>query len=119
MSAESTDVIDRRDFVLSSLATVGASAALVAGTEAADGQTDATPVTTSQGSIYTGDVIQGKKVVTALDVGDLQPGQKHLLYFQGVQMPTGQHWYVSVIVRQRSSTWQAHRPDQRRAWRRD
>ena len=84
MSAESTDVIDRRDFVLSSLATVGASAALVNGTEAADGQTGATPVTTSQGSIYTGDVIQGKKVVTALDVGDLQPGQKHLLYFHEI-----------------------------------
>ena len=98
MSAESTDAIDRRDFVLSSLATVGASAALVTGTEAADGQTGATPVITSPGSIYTGDVIQGKKVVTALDVSDLQPGQKHLLYFQGVQMPTGQHWYVSVIV---------------------
>ena len=32
MSAESTDAIDRRDFVLSSLATVGASAALVTGT---------------------------------------------------------------------------------------
>ena len=26
------------------------------------------------------------------------PGKKHLFYFQGVQMPTGQHWYVSVIV---------------------
>ena len=43
-------------------------------------------------------MIQGKKVVSALDVNDLEPGQKHLLYFQGVQMPTGQHWYVSVMV---------------------
>ena len=43
-------------------------------------------------------MIQGKKVVSALDVNDLEPGQKHLLYFQGVQMPTGQHWYVSVTV---------------------
>ena len=51
-----------------------------------------------QGTVYTGDVIQGKKVVSALDVNDLEPGQKHLLYFQGVQMPTGQHWYVSVTV---------------------
>ena len=98
MSAEFTDAIDRRDFVISSLATVGASAALVTSTEVANAQDSATPVTTSQGSIYTGDVIQGKKVVTALDVGDLQPGKKHLLYFQGVQMPTGQHWHVSVIV---------------------
>ena len=43
-------------------------------------------------------MIQGKKVVSALDINDLEPGQKHLLYFQGVQMPTGQHWYVSVTV---------------------
>jgi predicted deacylase len=28
----------------------------------------------------------------------LEPGNKHLLYFQGVQMPTGQHSYVSVTV---------------------
>ena len=51
-----------------------------------------------QTTVYTGDVIQGKKVVTALDVDDLEPGKKHLLYFQGVEMPTGQHWYVSVTV---------------------
>ena len=36
--------------------------------------------------------------ISGLDVNDLAPGQKHLLYFQGVEMPTGQHWYVSVIV---------------------
>jgi hypothetical protein len=40
----------------------------------------------------------GEKVVSALDVNDSKPGKKHLLYFQGVQMPTGQHWYVSVTV---------------------
>jgi uncharacterized protein len=50
------------------------------------------------GTVYTGDVIDGKKVVSSLDTGDLEPGRKHLLYFRGVQMPTGQHWYVSVIV---------------------
>ena len=38
MSAEFTDAIDRRDFVLSSLATVGASAALVTSTEVANAQ---------------------------------------------------------------------------------
>ena len=48
--------------------------------------------------MYTGDVIAGKQVVTALDVEDLEPGQKHLLYFQGVQTPAGQHHYVSVMV---------------------
>ena len=50
------------------------------------------------GTVYTGDVIQGKKVVSALDVGALEAGKKHLLYFQGVQTPTGHHWYVSVVV---------------------
>lgn len=43
-------------------------------------------------------MINGKKVVSALNTDDLEPGKKHLLYFQGVQMSTGQHWYVSVIV---------------------
>ena len=87
MSAESTDAIDRRDFVLSSLATVGASAALVTGTEAADGQTGATPVITSPGSIYTGDVIQGKKVVSALDVNDLEPGRSTSCIFRACRCP--------------------------------
>jgi hypothetical protein len=50
------------------------------------------------GTVYTGDVIDGKKVVSSLNTGDLEPGKKHLLYFRGVQMSTGQHWYVSVIV---------------------
>jgi predicted deacylase len=50
------------------------------------------------GTVYTGDLIDGKKVVSALDTADLEPGKKHLLYFRGVQMSTGQAWYVSVIV---------------------
>jgi hypothetical protein len=59
----------------------------------------ATPTSdASSGTVYTGEVIQVKKVVSALDINDLEPGQKHLLYFQGVQVPTGQHWYVSVTV---------------------
>jgi len=41
---------------------------------------------------------QRKKVVSSLNTADLEPGKKPLLYFQGVQMSTGQHWYVSVIV---------------------
>ena len=32
-------------------------------------------------------MIEGKPVVTALDVEDLEPGQKHLLYFQGCRRP--------------------------------
>ena len=103
MSDEPSDGLDRRSFMISSLATVGASAALAAATTVAGAQ-DAAPAPAdtamsgaSQGTVYTGDVIQGKKVISALDVDDLEPG-RHLFYFQGVQMPTGQYWYVSVIV---------------------
>jgi predicted deacylase len=49
-------------------------------------------------TVYTGETINGKKVVSSLDIADLVPGQKHELYFRGVQMSGGQHWYVSVIV---------------------
>jgi predicted deacylase len=95
--------LDRRDFMIASVATIGASAALVANAGSADAQDSAaSSVSPASGApsatIYTGDRIQGKKVVSALDVNDLEPGQKHLLYFQGVEMPTGQHWYVSVTV---------------------
>lgn len=47
---------------------------------------------------YTGDHIQGIPVVSQLAVADLTPGQHHRFYFQGVQMGTGQHWYVPVMV---------------------
>jgi predicted deacylase len=49
-------------------------------------------------TVYTGDVIQGKRVISELDVGDLEPGKVHRFYFQGVQMGTGQHWYLPVVV---------------------
>lgn len=49
-------------------------------------------------TVYTGDIIQGKRVISQLDVADLEPGKKHSFYFQGVQMATGQHWYVPVVV---------------------
>ena len=89
--------LDRRDFMIASIATVGASAALAVNAGAANAQDAAAPSPAS-GTAYTGDVINGKKVISALDVSDLEPGKKHFLYFQGVQMPTGQYWYVSVIV---------------------
>ena len=94
---------DRRNFMIASIATIGASAALVANAGSANAQDSATSsVSPAPGApsatVYTGDTIQGKKVVSALDVNDLEPGKKHLLYFQGVEMPTGQHWYVSVTV---------------------
>jgi uncharacterized protein len=103
MSKNSKEDLDRRDFMIASIATLGASAALVGDVDAANAQGTAASSagaasSAAQGTVYTGSVIQGKRVISALDVNDLEPGQKHLLYFQGVQMPTGQHWYVSVIV---------------------
>jgi predicted deacylase len=79
-----------RSLLLASLALAGA------GLAQAQGSAAGAPARVS--TVYTGDVINGKKVVSSLNTNDLEPGKKHLLYFQGVQMSTGQHWYVSVIV---------------------
>ena len=49
-------------------------------------------------TVYTGDTIEGKKVISQLDVDDLAPGQIHKFLFEGVEMGTGQHWYVPVMV---------------------
>ena len=99
MSNRPEERLDRRDFMITSITTAGASAALAITAGAANAQGAATTsADPASGTVYTGDTIQGKKVVSALDVKDLEPGKKHLLYFQGVQMPTGQHWYVSVTV---------------------
>jgi predicted deacylase len=92
MPDEREDDLDRRDFIV---AVIGASAALATNTSAS--AQGVTPVA-SQGTVYTGDVIDGKKVISALNIDDLEPGKKHFFYFQGVQMVTGQHWYVSAIV---------------------
>jgi len=90
---------DRRNFMIASIATAGASAALAVTAGTANAQNAATTsADPASGTVYTGDTVQGRKVVSALDVNDLKPGKKHLLYFQGVQMPTGQHSYVSVTV---------------------
>ncbi|MGH7105945.1 MAG: hypothetical protein ACREFT_05520, partial [Acetobacteraceae bacterium] len=103
MPNKSVGGLDRRDFMVSSLAAVGASAAIVATATVADAQDAAATAAgtatprASRGTVYTGDVIHGKRVISALDVSDLAPG-RHLFYFEGVQMPAGQHWYVSVIV---------------------
>jgi predicted deacylase len=99
MPHKSANGIDRRDLIMASVATVGAAAAIAVNASATNAQGTATPPENpASGTVYTGDVIEGKKVVSALDVNDLEPGKKHLLYFQGVEMPTGQHWYVSVTV---------------------
>ncbi|WP_017300962.1 M14 family metallopeptidase [Nodosilinea nodulosa] len=49
-------------------------------------------------TVYTGDTLQGVPVISHLGVGDLAAGQVHRFFFQGVQMGTGQHWYVPVLV---------------------
>ncbi|MBB6309909.1 M14 family metallopeptidase [Xanthobacter tagetidis] len=99
MSSKPGESLGRRDFMIASVATLGASAGLMANASPAPAQ--GSPTSAAGGpsaTVYTGDVIQGKKVVSALNVDDLEPGRKHLLYFQGVETPTGQHWYVSVTV---------------------
>ena len=103
MSESTKEGLDRRDFMIASIATVGASAVLTRNVGPAKAQEMAASTrdaasSAPQGTGYTGDLIQGKKVVSLLDVNDLEPGQKHLLYFQSVEMQTGQHWYVSVTV---------------------
>jgi uncharacterized protein len=99
MSNRLDERLDRRDFMIASVTTAGASAALAMTAGGVNAQGAAKPSANPvSGTVYTGDTIQGKQVVSALDVNDLQPSKKHLLYFQGVEMPTGQHWYVSVTV---------------------
>jgi uncharacterized protein len=103
MSENPKEGLDRRDFVVASIAAVGASAVIAGNTVPAKAQDTAAPSGaatsgTPQVTAYTGDVVDGKKVVSALDVNDLAPGQKHVVYFQGVESPTGQHWYISVTV---------------------
>src|SRR5262245_57992175 len=95
--------LDRRDFMTAAIGLVGASASLASSAGTANAQdTNAPPVGLEPGvphrTVYTGDVIHGKKVISALDVNDLERGKKHTFYFEGVQMPTGQHWNVSVLV---------------------
>jgi predicted deacylase len=83
--------LDRRDFIATA---IGATAAFAAEIDPANAQaTDA-----SRGTIYTGEVIAGKKVISALNIDDLEAGKKHVLYFRGVQTVTGQHWHVSTMV---------------------
>jgi uncharacterized protein len=85
------DGLDRRHFMT---AAIGASAALAANADPANAQA----TTASRGTVYTGDTIDGKKVISALNIDDLESGKKHAFYFQGVQTVTGQHWHVSTMV---------------------
>ena len=87
MPNETFPTLDRRSFLVAPLA----AAAVVADA----GQAAAATI---GNTVFTGDVVNGKKVVSTLDIADLEPGQKHLLYFQGVEAATGQPWLVSVMV---------------------
>jgi uncharacterized protein len=69
------DGLDRRDFMVTA---IGASAALAANTDPSSAQATAA----SRGTVYTGDMIGGKKVISALNIDDLEPGKKHLFCFR-------------------------------------
>lgn len=76
MPDKSAKGIDRRDLIMASIATVGAAAAVTANASAANVQDAAAPTANpASGTVYTGDVIEGKMVVSALDVNDLEPGK--------------------------------------------
>ena len=91
--------LDRRGFMIASAASISAAAGLAIGSNTANAQAQKQPVPVSTaGTAYTGDVFDGKLVVTALDVSDLEPGRMHRLFFRGVETPTGHHWLVSVTV---------------------
>jgi hypothetical protein len=47
---------------------------------------------------FTGDKIQGLPVIAKLDIKDLKPGKTQRFMFQGVEMGSGEFWYVPVIV---------------------
>ena len=87
MPNETFPTLDRRSFLVAPLA----AAAVVANA----GQAAAATI---GNTVFTGDVVNGKKVVSTLDIADLEAGQKHLLYFQGVESATGQPWLVSMMV---------------------
>jgi predicted deacylase len=91
--------IDRRYFMTNSIAAAAGASAIVAGEARAAPPQENTQTRASElGTAYTGEIIQGKKVVSRLNVTDLEPGKKHFFYFQGVQTPAGQSSYVSVVV---------------------
>ena len=94
MTQNENEGLDRRNFIITSIGAVGATAALMSSPALAQ---EAAPAKGGEGTVFTGDVIGGKQVISALDIATLAPG-RHSFYFEGVQMPTGQHWYVSVTV---------------------
>jgi predicted deacylase len=59
---------------------------------------DVRSVAAQPATIYTSNIIQGVPVISQLNVNDLEPGKQYRFFFQGVQMGTGQHWYVPIVV---------------------
>ena len=49
-------------------------------------------------TVFTGESIQGARVISQLDEADLAPGEKHNFMFRGAETAAGQYWYVPVIV---------------------
>jgi len=47
---------------------------------------------------YTGETFLGKKVITNLDVSDLEPGKIHEFYFQTSENSLGKPWFIPVSV---------------------
>lgn len=86
--------LDRRDFMLATIGGAAATVALSSDHAAAQTATGKLP----GGTVFTGDVVNEKPVVSALGVADLEPGKLHRLYFRGVESPSGQPWLVSVAV---------------------
>ena len=84
MSDKTVKGIDRRELIMASIATVGAAGALAANAGSAKAQGASTPAAghAPSGTVYTGDVIQGKKVVSALDVNDLEPARSTVCIFR-------------------------------------
>lgn len=92
--AQSNPGLDRRAFLGASAAATGAAVALAAaGPARAE-----TPRNLPGGTVFTGDVVDGKPVVSQLNTGDLEPGRMHRLWFRGVERPNGQPVLVAVIV---------------------
>lgn len=85
---------DRRDFMRAAISGAAAAAALPPNQAVA--QTTMTKL--PGGTVYTGDVVDQRPVVSTLGIADLEPGQLHRLYFLGVEGPSGQPWLVSVAV---------------------
>jgi hypothetical protein len=58
----------------------------------------AAAATAQAATYYTGDTVDGVRVIRKLDPGDLAAGTIHRFYLQGAQNGLGQHWLVPVMV---------------------